>query len=31
LVFLPALELVSVLGCAQFDKLTVEFCVLIHL
>jgi hypothetical protein len=31
LAFLPALKLVSVLGCPQFDKLAVEFCVLVHL
>ena len=29
--FLPALKLVSVLGRAQFDKLAVKFCVLVHL
>jgi hypothetical protein len=31
LAFLPALELISVLRCAQFDKLAVKFCVLVHL
>jgi hypothetical protein len=31
LAFLPALELVSVLGCSLFDKLAIEFCVLVHL